>query len=155
MQFDGVAIDPAQMLATAIVHDCSFVARGFTGDLEGLSNILQRAIAHRGLSLVDVIQPCITWGNHSIDWYKERAVPIAQDHDPTDRSSAIALALEVPESFPIGVLYETPARETFGEAYHQQMGDGPIFDLPRLDPEIIQSRLEKLQVASVSSSPDG
>jgi 2-oxoglutarate/2-oxoacid ferredoxin oxidoreductase subunit beta len=146
MQFDGVAIDPSQMLATAIVHDCTFVARGYAGDLEGLSLLLQRAIAHRGMSLVDIIQPCITWGNHPVAWYKERAIPVPEDHDPTNRNLAIALALETPDSFPIGVLYEKPPRETFGETYRQTMGSGPMSELPPLESSILQSRLKSLRV---------
>ena len=146
MQFDGVAVDPAQMLATAIVHDCTFVARGFAGDIEELTNILQRAISHRGLSLVDVLQPCITWGSHSVEWYRERAIPIPEDHDVSDRDRAIALALEVPDRFPIGVLYEQEPRETFGEIYQQEHGPKALFELPPVDREIIDQRLRRLLV---------
>lgn len=146
LQFDGVAVDPAQMLATAIVHDCTFVARGFTGDIEGLTGILQQAIAHRGLSLVDVIQPCITWGNHPVDWYQERAVPIPEDHDPTDRDRAIALALETADRFPIGILYELPSRETFGAAYRQEHDNSPFFDLEAVDRSTIDRKLEKFRI---------
>jgi 2-oxoglutarate/2-oxoacid ferredoxin oxidoreductase subunit beta len=153
MQFDGVAIDPSQMLATAIVHDCTFVARGYAGDLDGLSAILKRAIAHRGMSLVDIIQPCITWGNHPIAWYKERAVPIPEDHDPTSRDLAIALALETTASFPIGVLYEKPSRETFGEAYRQKMGNRPLFELLPLNGNIIQSRLGLMRIDATRIPP--
>jgi len=146
MQFDGVAVDPSQMLATAIIHDCTFVARGYAGDIDGLTVLLQRGIAHHGLSLIDVLQPCITWGTHPVAWYKERAVPIPEDHDPTDRNRAIALALEAPDSFPIGVLYERPPRETFGEGFRQRVGNSPLFELPPLEPSIIQSRLAALQI---------
>ncbi|MBE0636149.1 2-oxoacid ferredoxin oxidoreductase [Candidatus Bipolaricaulota bacterium] len=151
MQFDGVAIDPSQMLATAIVHDCTFVARGYAGDLEGLSALLQRAIAHRGLSLVDIIRPCITWGNHPVEWYKERAIPIPDDHDPTHRNQAIALALEAPDAFPIGVLYEKPARETFGAVYRQQTAGKPLFELQALDPGIVRKRLAALRIDATPS----
>lgn len=152
MQFDGVAIDPSQMLATAIVHDCTFVARGYAGDLDGLADILQRAITHRGLSLVDIIQPCITWGNHPVSWYKERAIPIPEDHDVTNRDQAIALALETPDSFPIGVLYEKPSRETFGEAYRQRTGSKALFALLPLDPHIVQARLAALRIDAAPPS---
>lgn len=152
MQFDGVAIDPSQMLATAIVHDCTFVARGYAGDLNTLSSLLQRAIDHRGMSLVDIIQPCITWGNHPVAWYKERAVPIPEDHDPTNRDHSIALALETADSFPIGVLYEKPSRETFGEAYRQQTARRPLFELPPLDGKLIQSRLERMRIDATPES---
>ena len=152
MQFDGVAIDPSQMLATAIVHDCTFVARGYAGDIEGLSHLLQRAIDHRGLSLVDVIQPCITWGNHPLTWYEERAVSIPEDHDPTNRDRAIALALEAPDTFPIGVLYEKPSREVFGDAYRRRVGGGPFFKAAPLDPSVIRTRLEALRIVPSSHS---
>jgi 2-oxoglutarate ferredoxin oxidoreductase subunit beta len=146
LQFDGVEIDPAQMLATAIVHGCPFVARGFAGDIEGLTGILKRAIAHRGLSLVGVIQPCITWGNHPVDWYRERTVPIPDDHDPTDRDRAISVALDVEDSFPVGVLYELPERETFASSYRERVGDGPLYELPRIDRSIVEERLDRRTV---------
>ena len=141
LQFDGVEIDPAQMLATAIVHGCTFVARGFAGDIDGLSGILSRAIAHRGLSLVDVIQPCITWGRHPIEWYRERVVPVPADHDPTDRDRAVAVALDLEESFPVGVLCELPAAETFAASYRRRVGGGPIYELPRIDRSILEGKL--------------
>ncbi len=146
LQFDGVEIDPAQMLATAIVHGCTFVARGFAGDIDGLADILRRAIAHRGLSLVDVIQPCITWGHHPVDWYRERVVPIPGDHDPTDRDRAVSVALDVEDSFPVGVLYELPERETFAASYRERVGDGPLVRLPRIDRSIVDDRLTRLVV---------
>ena len=146
LQFDGVEIDPAQMLATAIVHGCTFVARGFAGDIDGLTAILSRAIAHRGLALVDVIQPCITWGRQPLDWYRERVVPVPADHDPTDRDRAIAVALDVEDSFPIGVLYELPAKETFATSYRERVGDGPIHEMPRIARPILDGKLARFTV---------
>ena len=146
LQVDGVEIDPAQILATAIVHGCTFVARGFAGDIDGLTGILSRAIAHRGLSLVDVIQPCITWGRHPVSWYKERVAPIPEDHDSTDRDRAIALALDAPEAFPIGILYEIPPRETFATAHRARVGNGPLHALPPIERSKLEEKLSKLTV---------
>jgi len=141
LQFDGVEIDPAQMLATAVVHGCTFVARGFAGDLEGLSTLLARAIAHRGLSFVDVIQPCITWGKHPLAWYRERVVPVPAGHDAADRSAALGLALDSPDRFPVGVLYETAEKPVFAESYRARVGDGPLARLPRMERAAIEARL--------------
>ncbi len=146
LQFDGVEIDPAQMLATAIVHGCTFVARGFAGDIEGLAEILQRGIAHRGLALIDVIQPCITWGRQPIAWYRERIVPIPEDHDPTDRDRAIGLALDAVDSFPIGVLYEIPSGPTFAASYRDRVGNRPLHELERLDRPTIEEKLDRFIV---------
>jgi len=147
LQFGGVEADPTQMLATAIVHGCTFVARGFAGDIDGLSDTLARAIGHRGLSLVDVIQPCITWGHHPVDWYRERVVPIAEEHDPTDRGAAIGLAIDVGDRFPIGVLYELPPAPTFAASYRERVGDGPMVDLPRIDRSVVEQHLDRLIVS--------
>jgi 2-oxoglutarate ferredoxin oxidoreductase subunit beta len=146
LQFDGVKIDPVQMLATAIVHDCGFVARGFAGEIEELSEIFRRAIEHRGLSLVEVIQPCITWGNHPVAWYRDRVEPIADDHDRTDRRRAIELAIEAPNRFPVGVLYEIPPRETFAEDYRNRVGREALAELGPLDRETIDDLLAAFRV---------
>lgn len=55
-------IDPA-MLGLSI--GATFVARSFSGDKEQLVPILRAAFAHRGLALVDVISPCVTFNDHS------------------------------------------------------------------------------------------
>jgi 2-oxoglutarate ferredoxin oxidoreductase subunit beta len=147
LQFDGVEVDPARMLATAIVHDCSFVARGFAAEIDELSGILRRAIEHRGLSLVEVIQPCITWGSRSVDEYRERIEPAPADHDPADRHRAIDLALRAPERLVTGVLYETPARPTFAASYRRRVGERPLAELPPIDREILKRRLDEFTVA--------
>lgn len=148
LQFGGVEIDPAQMLATAIVSGCTFVARAYAGDIDGLSKMLVRAIRHPGLALVDVIQPCITWGSHPVDWYRERIVPLPQDHDPTHRDRAIAAALDVADVFPVGVLYETAPRPTFAESYRARVGAGPLARKPWIAREAIKAQLRAFVVGA-------
>ncbi|MDW7710359.1 MAG: thiamine pyrophosphate-dependent enzyme [Deferrisomatales bacterium] len=72
IQFEGMDLEPLNPLGIAIVQGCTFVARGFAAETEHLADLLVGAIRHPGLSVVDVIQPCITWGPHSVSWYKER-----------------------------------------------------------------------------------
>ncbi len=55
-------IDPV-MLALSI--GAAFVARSFSGDKEQLVPIVKAAFAHRGLALIDVISPCVTFNDHS------------------------------------------------------------------------------------------
>jgi len=148
LQVDGVTSDHAQMLATAIAHDCPFVARGFAGDIDGLSAILRSAIAHRGLALVDVIQPCITWGPHSADWYQERIATLPGDHDPADRAAAIERALENGAPLTTGILYQRDGRPTFEETVRGRLGDRPLAELAPIDRLVIDQRIAALQ-------PDG
>lgn len=55
-------IDPV-MLGLSL--GATFVARSFSGDKEQLVPILKAALAHRGMALVDVISPCVTFNDHS------------------------------------------------------------------------------------------
>ena len=43
----------------------TFVARSFSGDKRQLQAIIKTAIAHHGLSVIDVISPCVTFNDHA------------------------------------------------------------------------------------------
>ncbi len=143
LQFGGVEIEPIAILATAIVHGCGFVARGYAGEIDHLADLLVRAIRHRGLSLVDVVQPCTTWGRRPAAWYQERIEKLPADHDPRDRGAALDLAALGEGSIPIGVLYEEPPRRVFAERYHARVGGRPLASLAPLEEEEIAKRLAR------------
>jgi 2-oxoglutarate ferredoxin oxidoreductase subunit beta len=54
-------IDPVQL---ALSIGATFVARSFSGDKDQLVPILKAGLAHRGLALIDVISPCVTFNDH-------------------------------------------------------------------------------------------
>src|SRR5579872_5255913 len=54
-------IDPVQL---ALSIGATFVARSFSGDKEQLVPILKAGLAHRGLAVIDVISPCVTFNDH-------------------------------------------------------------------------------------------
>ena len=55
---------PIDPMALGLTLGATFIARGFSGDKEQLIPILKAGIAHRGLALVDVISPCVTFNDH-------------------------------------------------------------------------------------------
>src|SRR5438309_7669116 len=57
-------LPPMDLCALAVELGCGYVARGFAGDPKQMVNILKGAIAHNGLSVIDVISPCVTFNNH-------------------------------------------------------------------------------------------
>lgn len=63
---NGVVNDlpPLDCCTLAVQSGASFVARSFSGDKKQLRVILKAAIAHRGLSVIDVISPCTTFNDH-------------------------------------------------------------------------------------------
>lgn len=105
LQFDGVKNITFNPVAVAVLMGCSFVARGYTGDLEHLFEIMAEAVKHKGFSFVDIIQPCITFGAHLAPYFAERVYRIDASHDVFNRDAALKLALEE-EKIPSGVIYK-------------------------------------------------
>lgn len=57
-------LPPIDCAMAAIQMGATLVARSFSGDKRQLQAILKACIAHRGLSIVDVISPCVTFNDH-------------------------------------------------------------------------------------------
>ncbi len=129
LQMRGVQVAPINMPAFAIMQGCGFVARGFALERDHLRDLIVRAVRHKGLSYVDIIQPCITWGTHPISWYKERVKKLDREYDPGDRRAAMNKAMEENETYTIGVLYEAPSRNLFAERFRKEVTDRPLIEL--------------------------
>jgi 2-oxoglutarate ferredoxin oxidoreductase subunit beta len=102
----GVLSEQLNPMALAVALDCSFVARGYAGRQEHLKGLIKEAMAHKGFSLVDILQPCVTFNKvNRYQWYQERVYPLEPAYDPEDRIEAFRRALEWGDRIPIGVIY--------------------------------------------------
>ncbi len=102
------ATNPVNPIALAIVSGASFVARGFAGDVEHLSNLIKEGITHRGFALVDILQPCVSFNHkNTFQWYRERVYKLEGNdgYDPGDKKAALEKAQEWGERIPIGIIY--------------------------------------------------
>ena len=110
---------PIDIAWEAIVSNATFVARSFAGDPKQVKELIKAAFSHRGIAVLDIISPCVTFNNqdqatHSYAWGKEHEVAL---HD---------LAY-VPPSEEIIVDYEE------GEAKEVTMHDGSMVILKKLE----------------------
>ena len=48
----------------AINLGCSFVARSFSGSRKQLTALIRAGMSHRGMAVIDVISPCVTFNNN-------------------------------------------------------------------------------------------
>jgi 2-oxoglutarate ferredoxin oxidoreductase subunit beta len=139
----GSYIEPYHPLAMAISLDCGFVARGFVGEKEHLSWLIQEGIKHRGFALIDILQPCVSFNRiNTFKWYKERVYKLEDtDYRPEDKTAAFAKSQEWGERIPIGVVYRA-GRDTF-EAHEAAVSGTPLV---RRDwkPERLKEVLESL-----------
>ena len=61
VQPHGVIVEPFRPLALAISLGCGFVARGFAGHPDSLASLIVQGVEHKGFSLIDVLQPCVSF----------------------------------------------------------------------------------------------
>ncbi len=57
-------ISPIDPVMLALSLNATFVARSFSGDKDQLVPIIEAAVKHNGLALIDVISPCVTFNDH-------------------------------------------------------------------------------------------
>jgi 2-oxoglutarate ferredoxin oxidoreductase subunit beta len=102
----GVLSEQLNPIALAVALDCSFVARGFVGDMEYLKELMKAAVHHKGFSLLDILQPCVTFNKiNTYDWYRKRAYHLESEYNPEDRIEAFRKALEWGDRIPTGIIY--------------------------------------------------
>lgn len=102
----GVLSEQFNPMAFAVTLDCSFVARGYAGDPEHLKGLIKEAVGHKGFSLVDILQPCVTFNKiNTYSWYSERVYKLGPDYNPENRLEAFQKANEWGDKIPIGVIY--------------------------------------------------
>jgi 2-oxoglutarate ferredoxin oxidoreductase subunit beta len=132
----GVLERPLNTVGLAIAEGATFVARGFSDDVEHLTGLVKAAISHRGFSVVDVFQPCVTWNKlNTHAWFRDRIYKLEDEGwDPTDRAAATRLALETHDELtctpeecrvPIGVIYREEGRPTYADGLPQL--DAPLW----------------------------
>jgi len=57
-------LPPFDCCALALKWGATFVARSFSGDKKQLQTLLKAAISHKGLAVIDVVSPCVTFNDH-------------------------------------------------------------------------------------------
>ncbi len=112
---------PIDICAEAMLGGASFVARSFAGDPKQVKELIKAAISHKGIAVLDIISPCVTFNNddhamHSYGWAKDHEAPL---HD---------------------ISYIPPAEEIMlteeflpGEVREVELHDGSAIILKKLD----------------------
>jgi 2-oxoglutarate ferredoxin oxidoreductase subunit beta len=145
LQVHGVTSEPFNPLAVATSLDASFVARTFAGDREETSRILMAAVRHRGFSLVDILQPCVTFNKvNTYQWFKDHVDPIPDSHDTGDRIGALELAF-MTDRLPVGIFYVNEDKSTFEETLPvYDSSDEPLYNRS-VDREELRTLIDSLR----------
>lgn len=115
----GTGIRPFRPAALALTAGATFIARGFTGDPNGLARILVEAIRHPGFAFVQALSPCPTFRPEQMEW-KHSVREFAQE--TTGDPVLAAQRIRDDEGMSTGVIYRSdypafvPTGGTAGEA---------------------------------------
>ena len=112
-------------IALAVAMRAGFVARGFAGMIDHLSELIQQGIAHHGFALIDILQPCVSFNTvNTFAWYEKRCSPMPAKYDPTNWDQAMKVACQWGDRIPIGVIYQND-RLSF-EDHFPVLAHGPL-----------------------------
>jgi 2-oxoglutarate ferredoxin oxidoreductase subunit beta len=110
-QPQGVIATAFNPLAVALALGSGFVARGFSGHGDQLSELIQAGIRHRGFALIDILQPCVSFNRvNTHKWYQERIQKIDNSHDPSNRTAALNIVLQEDDRILTGIFYRREGR---------------------------------------------
>lgn len=104
----GIIEMPVNPLALALTQGATFVSQGFSGDIPHLTDLIVAAVKHRGFSLINVFQPCVTFNQeNSYAWYRQRVYKLNPDsYDAVNFNLALEKTFELEEKIPIGIIYQ-------------------------------------------------
>lgn len=120
---EGVIEVPVNPISLAITTGGGFVSRGYVGKPQQLKELIKSAIEHRGFSLVDILQPCVTFNKiNTYQYFGERVYDLAETgHNPLDWNEAMAKAHDQSGKIPLGLFYRD-AREPYEDDLKQEKG---------------------------------
>lgn len=125
----GIIEQHVNPLALALTQGATFVAQAFAGDAIGTIELIKAGIQHKGFSLVNILQPCVTFNKiNTYHYYLKNTYKLPAEYDKSNAKAALEKAMEVnEEKFPLGIIYQTSK-----PSYHEQ--------LPQLSSESLVNR---------------
>jgi 2-oxoglutarate/2-oxoacid ferredoxin oxidoreductase subunit beta len=136
--------EPVNPIGLAVVSGFTFAARSYAYDVRHLKDTIKAAVQHKGLALVEVLQPCPTYNDiNTKDWFsgedrkddqgntQSRLYKLSDEDfdfavkDWTDdfpkRVSALQKAQEWGDHIPIGIFYQNQLEPTFQERFNKRI----------------------------------
>ena len=121
---------PVNPLTSAIMNGATFVARGYSGDGKHLTDLMKKAIQHKGFALIDIFSPCVTFNfDNDYKFFKPRVRRLEDEgHDTGDWKAACEKAMVWGDTIYIGVFLQKK-EPTLGEM-EPVLEDGPLAHRP-------------------------
>jgi 2-oxoglutarate ferredoxin oxidoreductase subunit beta len=138
---------PVNPISLALSAGATFVARGFSAEQKHLTELLKRAIQHKGFSFIDVFSPCVTYNHdNTFQWFRPRVKKLEDNpaYDPTDFQAAMEKSLLWGDEIPIGLFFERTDVPAAHEA-EPVLNSGPLVHQEiRIPADVAKSFVDEL-----------
>lgn len=111
----GSIESPLAPLEMALAAGATFVAQAFSGDLKGLTTMIEEGIKHKGFSLINVFSPCVTYNKvNTYEFFKQNLVSVdaIEGYDPHNRVQAMSTLMEH-QGMITGILYQNKEAKSY------------------------------------------
>ncbi|MEM1545142.1 MAG: 2-oxoacid:ferredoxin oxidoreductase subunit beta [Candidatus Methanomethylicia archaeon] len=117
---------PIDGVLLALSAGATYIARGFSGNLDQLIRLIEGGLRHKGYALIDVLSPCVTFNKlNTYEWFRKNTLDVEQiNHSPSNRLEAFKIIL-TSSKIPIGLIYQS-TEDTFEELIANSIGGAPI-----------------------------
>lgn len=123
--------DSINPIALAVTSGYTFVARSFAYDTALTKDLIKQAVSHRGMALVDVLQPCPTYNDiNTNEWYRKRIYNLDEDPEVHEKSETLGKMTEAiknayleEDRIPVGVFYKNELVPTYEERISEYVPD--------------------------------
>lgn len=118
---------PLNPITSAIMNGATYVARGYSGDIKHLTELIKGGIQHQGFALIDIFSPCVTFNLDNTHAFFKSHIRKLEDegHDPTDWAAACEKAMVWGDEIYIGKFFQAEQRESLGQL-EPVLRDGPM-----------------------------
>lgn len=115
----GAIENQANPIELGLAGGATFVAKGFSGDVEHLTDLIVKGIEHKGFSMIDVAQICVSYNPlMNFGWYKQRVYKIdeVEGYNNKNKCWAHDQALNnQDERIGVGIYYQNESRSVYCE----------------------------------------
>ncbi|MCL4375636.1 thiamine pyrophosphate-dependent enzyme [Candidatus Marsarchaeota archaeon] len=122
---------PINPIALAVSSGYTYVARSFAYDTSLTKTLIKEAVAHKGMALIDILQPCPTYNDiNTNEWYKERIYKLEDDPEVHNESETLAKMTQAiknayigEDKIPIGVFYKNELVPTYEDRLKENISN--------------------------------
>ena len=143
----GSVENPIFPVSLAIAAGATYVARGYTGQVKHLVDLIKGGIQHKGFALIDAFSPCVTFNlDNTHEFFKHRTKKLEDmGHDPTDFAAAIQKSYEWGDEIPIGLFWKREDLPSLDQLEPILDEGGPLARRPLgVSPEVARSLVREL-----------